>query len=112
MKLPVLHNFKVIRGEHISLAVGYNLDVPVENLFACIRKYPQSNEKIAQFEITISHDNLAENELCEIQLSLDTLPLEVGVYYWDLFLWNAGKPYRCLVQGQVKIVEGVSNRGK
>ena len=45
-------------------------------------------------------------------VSLDTNNLEVGKYQWDLFLWSNDHPIKCLVKGQVNIIEGVSNRGK
>ena len=69
--LPVLHNFNAIKGELISLNIGYNNVVASENLFACVRKYQ-----------------------------------------WDLFIWNGNRPIKCLVKGQVDIIEGISNRGK
>lgn len=44
--------------------------------------------------------------------SLDTNGLEVGKYQWDLFLWSGDHPIKCLVKGQINIIEGISNRGK
>ena len=64
------------------------------------------------FSIDVSTDNLEDDELCKITLSLDTGTLDVGKYQWDLFLWSGDHPIKCLVKGQVNIIEGVSNRGK
>ena len=44
MKLPVLHNFNVIKGEIITLNVGYTNMVESENLFACVRRYPTDED--------------------------------------------------------------------
>ena len=47
--LPVLHNFNAIKGELISLNIGYNNVVASENLFACVRKYrTDANNHYAQ----------------------------------------------------------------
>lgn len=112
MKLPVLHNFNAIKGEVISLNIGYNNVVASESLFACVRKYADSEDYKAKFNIDVSEDDLEANEVCKIALSLDTNGLEVGKYQWDLFLWNDDRPIKCLVKGQVNVIEGISNRGK
>ena len=112
MKLPVLHNFNVIKGETITLNVGYTNMVDSESLFACVRKYPTDEEYKAKFDISVSQDGLENDELCKIALSLDTNGLEVGKYQWDLFLWSGDHPIKCLVKGQINIIEGISNRGK
>ena len=110
--LPVLHNFNAIKGELISLNIGYNNVVASENLFACVRKYWTDEDYKAKFDISVSTDDLENDEASKITLSLDTNPLEVGKYQWDLFLWNGNRPIKCLVKGQVDIIEGISNRGK
>ena len=102
MKLPVLHNLDAIKGEVISLNIGYNNLVDETNLFACKVK----------FSINVSTDALKDDEACKITLSLDTNMLEAGKYQWDLFLWNGDRPIKCLVKGQVNVIEGISNRGK
>lgn len=112
MKLPVLHNLDAIKGEVISLNIGYNNVVASESLFACVRKYADSEDYKAKFNIDVSEDDLEANEVCKIALSLDTNGLEVGKYQWDLFLWNGDRPIKCLVKGQVNVIEGISNRGK
>ena len=112
MKLPVLHNFKAIQGEVISLNVGYNNIVSSDNLFACVRKLAHDEAYKAKFNINVSEVDLGADELCKIDLSLDTNSLEVGKYQWDLFLWSGDHPIKCLVKGQINIIEGVSNRGK
>lgn len=110
--LPVQHNFNVIKGETITLNVGYTNAVDSESLFACVRKYPTDDEYKAKFNIDVSEDDLEANELCKIALSLDTNNLEVGKYQWDLFLWSGDHPIKCLVKGQLNIIQGISNRGK
>ena len=112
MKLPVLHNFKAIQGEVISLNIGYNNTVSSDNLFACVRKYSPDEDYKAKFDIGVSTDELESDEASKITLSLDTKTLEVGKYQWDLFLWSGDHPIKCLVKGQITIVAGVSNRGK
>ena len=112
MKLPVLHNLDAIKGEVISLNIGYNNLVDETNLFACVRKCPYDEEYEAKFSIDVSTDNLEDDELCQITLSLDTNALEAGKHQWDLFLWNGDRPIKCLVKGQVNVIEGISNRGK
>lgn len=112
MKLPVLHNFNAIKGEVISLNIGYNNVVASESLFACVRKYADSEDYKAKFDIGVSEDDLEANEVCKIALSLDTNGLAVGKYQWDLFLWSGDRPIKCLVKGQVNVIEGISNRGK
>ena len=110
--LPVQHNFNAIKGEVISLKIGYNNVVASENLFACVRKYANSEEYKAKFNIDVSYDDLQLNEACKIALFLDTSVLEIGKYQWDLFLWVGDHPIKCLVKGQIDIINGVSNRGK
>ena len=110
--LPVQHNFNVIKGEAITLNVGYTNAVDSESLFACVRKYPTDEEYKAKFDVAVSQEGLEGDELCKIALSLDTNGLEVGKYQWDLFLWNGDHPIKCLVKGQANIIEGISNRGK
>ena len=112
MKLPVLHNFNAIKGEVISLNIGYNNVVSSESLFACVRKYSPDEGYKAKFDIDVSTDELENDEASKITLSLDTNALAVGKYQWDLFIWNDDHPIKCLVKGQITIVEGVSNRGK
>ena len=110
--LPVQHNFSAIKGEIIPLKIGYNNVVASENLFACVRKYANSEDYKAKFNIEVSEDDLQLNEACKIALHLDTSVLEIGKYQWDLFLWAGDRPIKCLVKGQVDIINGVSNRGK
>ena len=112
MKLPVLHNFKAVKGEVISINIGYSNIVESENLFACVRKLPGDEEYQAKFNIDVSRDDLEADEGCKIALSLDTNDLKVGNYQWDLFLWSGNHPIKCLVKGQINVIEGVSNRGK
>ena len=112
MKLPVLHNFKAVQGEVISLNIGYNNVVASESLFACVRKYSPDEGYKAKFDIDVSTDELENDEASKITLSLDTNALAVGKYQWDLFIWNGGRPIKCLVKGQVNVIEGISNRGK
>ena len=110
--IPVKHNLSVIRGEFITLTIGYNGEVESEDLFSCVRKFVQDNHYEAKFNITVSKDNLAAGERCRIILSLDTKELLDGRYAWDLFVWAGDRPVKCLVKGQLTILEGVSNRGK
>ena len=112
MKLPVLHNLDAIKGEVIYLNIGYNNLVDETNLFACVRKCPYDEEYKVKFDIGVSTDKLESDEACKITLSLDTNMLEAGKYQWDLFLWNGDRPIKCLVKGQVNVIEGISNRGK
>ena len=109
---PVKHNLSSIRGEFITLSVGYSGSVEPEDLFSCVRKFVQDDHYEAKFNITVSKDNLATGERCRIILSLDTKELLDGRYAWDLFIWAGGRPVKCLVKGQLTILEGVSNRGK
>ena len=44
--------------------------------------------------------------------AVDTNELHAGRYAWDLFIWAGSRPIKCLVKGQLTILEGVSNRGK
>lgn len=110
--MPVGHNLSAIKGEFITLTIGYNGTVEAEDLFSCVRKFPQDEQYKAKFNIEVSKDNLAADERCRIILSLDTNELLVGKYVWDLFIWVGGRPIKCLVKGQLTILEGVSNRGK
>ena len=112
MKLPALHNFNAIKGEVISLKIGYNNVVASENLFACVRKYANSEDYKAKFNIEVSEDDLQQGEICKIALHLDTSVLDIGKYQWDLFLWVGENPVKCLVKGLIDIINGVSNRGK
>lgn len=109
---PVKHNLSAIKGEFITLTIGYNGIVESEDLFSCVRRYTQDDHYEAKFNITVSKDNLAAGERGRIILSLDTKELNVGRYVWDLFIWVEGRPIKCLVKGQLTILEGVSNRGK
>lgn len=109
---PVKHNLSAIKGEFITLTIGYNGEVEPEDLFACVRKFVQDDHYEAKFNITVSKDNLAAGECCRIILSLDTKEFLDGRYVWDLFVWADGRPVKCLVKGQLTILEGVSNRGK
>ena len=109
---PVKHNLSAIKGEFITLTIGYNSLVEPEDLFACVRKFVQDDHYEAKFNITVSKDNLAAGECCRIILSLDTKEFLDGRYVWDLFVWADGRPVKCLVKGQSTILEGVSNRGK
>lgn len=109
---PVKHNLSAIKGEFITLTIGYNGEVEPENLFACVRKFIQDDHYEAKFNIAVSKDNLAAGERCRIILSLDTKELLDGRYAWDLFVWAGDRPVKCLVKGQLTILEGVSNRGK
>lgn len=109
---PVKHNLSVIRGEFITLTIGYNGEVEPEDLFSCVRKFVQDDHYETKFNIAVSKDNLAVGESCRIILSLDTNELHAGRYVWDLFIWAGSRPIKCLVKGQLTILEGVSNRGK
>ena len=104
--LPVQHNFNVIKGEAITLNVGYTNAVDSESLFAC------EIFKQAKFDVAVSQEGLEGDELSKIILSLDTNTLDYGKYYWDLFLWSGEKPIKCLIKGEITIAEGISNRGK
>lgn len=112
MKLPVLHNLKAVKGEYITLVIGYSNLLDASDLFACVRKLANDEEYKAKFSIDVSTDDLEADEVCKITLSLDTKDLKVGTYQWDLFLWSESHPIKCLVKGQVNISEGISNRGK
>lgn len=109
---PVKHNLSAIKGEFITLTIGYNGEVEPGDLFSCVRKFVQDDHYEAKFNVTVSKDNLATGECCRIILSLDTKELLDGRYVWDLFVWADGRPVKCLVKGQLTILEGVSNRGK
>ena len=109
---PVKHNLSAIKGEFITLTIGYNGTVEAEDLFSCVRKFVQDDHFEAKFNTTVSKDNLAAGERCRIILSLDTKELLDGRYVWDLFIWAEGRPVKCLIKGQLTILEGVSNRGK
>nr|DAK39009.1 MAG TPA: hypothetical protein [Caudoviricetes sp.] len=109
---PVKHNLSAIKSEFITLTIGYNGTVEPEDLFSCVRKFTHDEQYKAKFNIDVSKDNLTADERCRIILSLDTKELNVGRYVWDLFIWAGGRPVKCLVKGQLTILEGVSNRGK
>lgn len=109
---PVKHNLSAIKGEFITLTIGYSGAVEPEDLFACVRQSTYDEWHSAKFNITVSKDNLAAGERCRIILSLDTKELLDGRYVWDLFVWALDRPVKCLVKGQLTILEGVSNRGK
>ena len=109
---PVKHNLSAVKGEFITLTIGYNSSVEPEDLFACIRQSTYDELYRAKFNIIVSKDNLAAGECCRIILSLDTKELNVGRYAWDLFVWVEDRPVKCLVGGQLTIFEGASNRGK
>lgn len=109
---PVKHNLTAIKGEFVSLTIGYSVEIEASDLFACVRKYVHDEEYEAKFNIEVSKDNLTADESCRIILSLDTKKLHAGRYAWDLFIWAGSRPVKCLVKGQVTILEGVSNRGK
>ena len=109
---PVKHNLSAIKGEFITLTIGYSGEVEVEDLFSCVRKFTYDEWYRAKFNIAVSKDNLAAGESCRIILSLDTNELHAGRYAWDLFIWAGSRPVKCLVKGQLTILEGVSNRGK
>lgn len=112
MKLPVLHDLKAVKGETISVNIGYSNIVEADSLFACVRKLANDEEYQAKFNIDVSTDDLESDENCKIVLSLNTNDLKGGSYKWDLFLWSGDHPIKCLVKGQVNIIEGISNRGK
>lgn len=109
---PVEHNLSAIKGEFITLTIGYNSTVEADDLFSCVRKFLHDEQYKAKFNIEVSKDNLAAGERCRIILSLDTKELLDGRYAWDLFIWAGDRPVKCLVKGQLTILEGVSNRGK
>lgn len=109
---PVKHNLSAIKGEFITLTIGYNGTVEAEDLFSCVRNFVQDDHYETKFNIAVSKDNLAAGESCRIILSLDTNELHDGRYVWDLFIWAGSRPIKCLVKGQLTILEGVSNRGK
>ena len=58
MKLPVLHNLDAIKGEVISLNIGYNNLVDETNLFACVRKCPYDEQYKVKFSINVFTDAL------------------------------------------------------
>ena len=70
--LPVLHNFNAIKGEIISLNIGYNNVVASENLFACVRKYRTDEDYKAKFDISVSTDDL-ENKALQVKMALTVL---------------------------------------
>lgn len=110
--LPVKHNLSAIKGEFVTLTIGYNGTVEAEDLFSCVRKFAQDEQYRAKFNIEVSKDNLTADESCRIILSLDTNELQAGTYYWDLFIWAGNRPVKCLVKGKIIIKQGISNRGK
>lgn len=112
MMAPQTHNLNAVKGEFVSLIVGYGVSVDTSDVFACIRKTMWQDDYDAKFNIEVIHDDLAQGEACKIKLVLDTNVLEAGVYVWDLFLWGGSRPIKCLVKGKLTVSEGVSNRGK
>lgn len=110
--LPVKHNLTAIKGEFVSLTVECGIEIEASDLFSCVRKFAQDEQYRAKFNIEVSKDNLTADESCRIILSLDTNELPAGRYTWDLFIWAGSRPIKCLVKGQLTILEGVSNRGK
>lgn len=110
--LPVKHNLSAIKGEFVSLTIGYSGEVESSDLFSCIRKNIHDKDYETKFNIEVSKDNLTADEGCKIILSLDTNGLNVGTHQWDLFIWAGNRPIKCLVKGQLTILQGVSNRGK
>ena len=110
--LPVKHNLKSVKGEYITLVIGYSSELDASDLFACVRKYAWDEEYITKFDIQTTTEGLADGERCKIILTLDTNNLVRGNYQYDLFVWAGSKPVKCLVGGQISIVEGISNRGK
>lgn len=106
------HNLNAVRGEFVSLIVGYGVDVDASDVFACIRKTSWQDDYEAKFNIEVLHDDLAQGEACKIKLVIDTNLVKAGGYVWDLFLWGGSRPIKCLVRGKLTIAEGVSNRGK
>ena len=65
---PVKHNLSAVKGEFITLTIGYNSSVEPEDLFSCVRKFVQDDHYEAKFNITVSKDNLAAGERCRIIL--------------------------------------------
>ena len=110
--LPVKHNLSAIKGEFITLTIGYSSELDTSDLFACLRQYSWDDEIIERFVITNSTSELLDGEKSKLNLILDTNSIDSGTYYWDLFIWAGSRPIKCLVKGQVTILEGVSNRGK
>ena len=110
--LPVKNNLKSVKGEYITLVIGCSSELDASDLFACVRKYAWDEEYITKFDIQTTTDGLADGERCKIILTLDTNNLVHGNYQYDLFVWAGSKPVKCLVGGQISIVEGISNRGK
>lgn len=41
---PVKHNLSAIKGEYITLTIGYNGTVEAEDLFSCVRKFAQDEQ--------------------------------------------------------------------
>lgn len=110
--LPVKHNLMSVKGEYITLVIGYSNLLDASDLFAYVRKYMWDEEYITKFDIQTTTDGLADGERCKIILTLDTNNLACGNYQYDLFIWAGSRPMKCLVKGQLTILEGVSNRGK
>lgn len=112
MKLPVLHNIQVYQGEYITLNIGCDSVINADDVFACIRRYSLDDEIIERFVITNSEQPLLEGEKSKLNLTLDTNSIDSGTYYWDLFIWAGNRPVKCLVNGEIIIKQGISNRGK
>lgn len=110
--LPVKHNLMSVKGEYITLVIGYSNLLDASDLFACVRKYAWDEEYITKFDIQTTTDGIADGERCKITLTLDTNNLACGNYQYDLFVWAGSKPIKCLISGQISIVDGISNRGK
>lgn len=51
---PVKHNLSAIKGEFITLTIGYNGIVEAEDLFSCVRKFAQDEQYRAKFNIEVS----------------------------------------------------------
>lgn len=54
------HNLNAVRGEFVSLIVGYGVDVDASDVFACIRKTSWQDDYEAKFNIEVLHDDLAQ----------------------------------------------------
>lgn len=110
--VPQTYNIHIMRGEKIKLEIGYNIDVSGDNLFACIRLHPNDEQYVKKFDIGVNKDNLIDGDAVEIKLSAETDNLNINNAYYDLFVWEDGKPSKCLVKGKIYIHNSISNRGK